>query len=99
RILPAGLGSDTGGSVMLPAALCGIWGFRPTVGRVSQRGLVPLSNSRDTAGWFTRSAVDLIFMDQLHADLRAEVAFGNLDGLRLGLPRAFFRENLESDVA
>ncbi len=99
RILPAGLGTDTGGSVMLPAAVCGIWGFRPTVGRVSQRGIIPLSNSRDTAGWFARDPVDLIFMDQLHADARAEVTFGNLEGLRLGLPRAFFQENIESDVA
>ena len=99
RILPAGLGTDTGGSVMLPAAICGIWGFRPTVGRVSQRGIIPRSNSRDTAGWFARDPIDLIFMDQIHADLRAKVNFGNLDGLRLGLPRAFFQEDIEGDVA
>ena len=71
RIVPAALGSDTGGSVLNPAAMCGIWGLRPTVGRVSQRGVVPLSHSRDTVGWLARAPEDLILMDQIHADVAA----------------------------
>ena len=49
RIVPGGIGSDTGGSVRVPAALCGIVGFRPTTGRWSQAGVVPISHTRDTA--------------------------------------------------
>ncbi|KAL4427625.1 hypothetical protein ABPG75_001714 [Micractinium tetrahymenae] len=51
-----GLGGDTGGSVRVPACHCGILGFRPTHGRVSLAGAVPLAPSFDTAGWFTRDA-------------------------------------------
>src|SRR5262245_59379393 len=48
RLAPAGLGSDTGGSVRIPAALCGCVGFRPTTKRYSQAGIVPISHTRDT---------------------------------------------------
>jgi mandelamide amidase len=55
RMVPAALGTDTGASVRLPAALCGIVGFRPTVGRYPCRGIVPLSKTRDTPGTMARS--------------------------------------------
>ena len=50
------LGTDTGGSVRVPASYCGIFGFRPTHGRVSNKGVVPLAPSFDTVGWFARDA-------------------------------------------
>jgi amidase len=50
------LGTDTGGSVRVPAAFCGIYGFRPTHGRVSLEGVLPFAPSYDTVGWFARSA-------------------------------------------
>ena len=60
---PGGIGSDTGGSVRIPAALCGIVGFRPTTGRWSQAGIVPISHTRDTAGPMTRSVADCALLD------------------------------------
>jgi amidase len=53
-IVDLGLGTDTGGSVRLPASYCGVWGFRPTHGRISMAGAVPLAPSYDTVGWFAR---------------------------------------------
>ena len=64
RIAPGGIGSDTGGSVRIPAALCGIVGFRPTTGRWSQAGIVPISHTRDTAGPMTRSVADCVLLDR-----------------------------------
>ena len=49
RMAPVAMGTDTGGSVRIPAALCGVAGFRATTGRYSQEGIVPISNTRDTA--------------------------------------------------
>lgn len=51
-----GLGSDTGGSVRLPASFCGIWGIRTTFGRISLDGAMPFTHSFDTVGWFAKSA-------------------------------------------
>ncbi len=65
RMAPAGLGTDTGGSVRIPAALNGIVGLRPTVGRYSQQGITPLSHTRDTAGPMARTVRDLVLLDQV----------------------------------
>jgi amidase len=53
------LGTDTGGSVRLPASYCGLWGLRPTHGRIPLEGVVPLAPSYDTVGWFARDAATL----------------------------------------
>ena len=62
-LVPAALGTDTGGSVRIPAALCGVVGFRPTTGRYSQKGIVPVSHTRDTAGPLCRSVSDAAMID------------------------------------
>ena len=59
RMAPAGLGSDTGGSVRIPAALNGISGLRPTVGRYSGEAITPIAHTRDTAGPMARTVADL----------------------------------------
>ncbi len=59
-VVPLALGTDTGGSVRVPAAFCGIYGFRRAVDHYAATGVVPLATSFDTAGWFTATAVDMV---------------------------------------
>jgi mandelamide amidase len=93
---PGGLGTDTGGSVRIPSSLTGIAGLRPTVGRYSREGIVPISSTRDTAGPMARSVRDLVLLDGVLSGDTAEVAPAALDGLRLGVPRGYFFDNLDS---
>ncbi len=99
RMMPGGIGTDTGASVRLPASLCGCVGFRPTVGRYSGDGIVPISHTRDTAGPITRSVDDAILLDGIMAGRRSASPTANLHGLRLGVPRGYFYDNLEPAVA
>ncbi len=99
RLAPAGLGSDTGGSVRIPAALCGIFGLRPTLLRWPQEGIVPISHTRDTAGPMTRSMNDLVLLDGIVTGSALTEAPADLKGLRLGVPRGHFFENLHPDTA
>src|SRR5215208_1411423 len=102
-ILPLAMGSDTGGSIRLPAAYCGTVGLKPTYGRVSRRGVVPLSYSLDTAGPLTWTVEDAALAMQALAgydpldpgsadvkvpDYRAALRHGAA-GLRIGYARAF----------
>jgi indoleacetamide hydrolase len=98
RIVPGGIGSDTGGSVRVPAALCGIVGFRPTTGRWSQSGVVPISHTRDTPGPMTRSVADCVLLDSVVTGSSAAAALADLKGLRLGVPRAHFWEPLDAET-
>jgi mandelamide amidase len=98
RVVPGGIGSDTGGSVRIPAALCGIVGFRPTTGRWSQAGIVPISHTRDTAGPMTRSVADCALLDGVVTGGPTEAAAARLKGLRLGVPRQHFWENLDTEL-
>ena len=106
------VGTDTGGSIREPAAFCGIVGLKPTFGRVSTRGVIPLSGSLDHVGPMTRTARDAALMLQVLAGHDPQDA-GSRDApvadylatidertspLRLGIPRALFYDALHSDV-
>jgi mandelamide amidase len=99
RLAPGGIGSDTGGSVRIPAALCGIVGFRPTTLRWSQAGIVPISHTRDTAGPMTRNVADCVLIDGVVTGGALEVAPASLRGLRLGVPRGHFWTELDAELA
>jgi aspartyl-tRNA(Asn)/glutamyl-tRNA(Gln) amidotransferase subunit A len=108
----AALGSDTGGSVREPAAFCGIVGLKPTYGRVSVRGVIPLSASMDHIGPLTRCVADAAIVLQAIAgydpiDLTSqdravpnflEAMRRRQPALRIGVPREFFYANLDSEV-
>lgn len=98
-ILPAGLGTDTGGSTRIPAALCGISGYRPTTGRYPAGGVVPISSTRDTPGPMARAVEDLQLLDRVMAGDPEPVETVSLADVRLGVPRAYFYENLETGLA
>ncbi len=98
RLAPGGIGSDTGGSVRIPAALCGIVGFRPTTGRWPQPGIVPISHTRDTAGPMTRSVADCALLDAVVCGSAAPLAAIAPKGLRLGVPRRHFWEDLDREL-
>ena len=101
RMMPGGIGTDTGGSVRLPAAMCGLAGFRPSVGRYPGAGIIPISHTRDTAGPIARSVADLRLLDAVMAGSgHAEPApVPEPGGLRLGVPRADFYRDLDPEVA
>ena len=105
----AALGTDTGGSVRLPAAFAGITGIRPTFGRVSNRGVCPVSWSLDTVGPMARSVEDVARVFDVIAGYDAgdprSLADGHvapspraMSGLRIGVPRNFFFDNVDADV-
>jgi len=98
RMAPAGLGSDTGGSVRIPAALDGIAGLRPTLGRYSQEGITPIAHTRDTAGPMAREVADLVLLDTIITGARDKVVAAPLAGLRLGVYRALFFRNLDPET-
>ena len=98
RLAPAGLGTDTAGSVRVPGSLCGVTSFRPTTLRWPQAGIVPISHTRDTAGPMARCVADCGLIDGIVTGGSTEVAAARLDGLRIGLPRGHFWEDLDSEV-
>lgn len=95
----AALGSDTGGSIRIPAALCGLVGYKPTARRVPAIGAIPLSTTLDTVCAMTRSVDDCILIDSIIADQALVVPNLPLAGLRLGVPDSVVLDSLDSHVA
>lgn len=98
-LVPVALGADTGGSCRMPAALCGCVGFRPTLGRYSQAGVIPVSTTRDTVGPLARNVGDVRLVDAVCTDgpttAESRVSFA---GLRIGVPRGRFYDDLDPEV-
>ena len=113
RLTPAALGSDTGGSVRMPANFCGVTGLKTTVGRVSRFGAMPLSQSLDTIGPLAQTAEDCAAILQMIAgsDPRdptaldvpvpdyASACAAPVKGLRVGVPDAFYLDDLDPGTA
>ena len=95
----AAIGSDTGGSIRIPAALCGIVGFKPTARRVPTQGALPLSTTLDTVCAMTRSVDDCILMDGIIADDVLRLSPRPLSAMRLAIPGTAMLDALEPHVA
>ena len=112
RLSPAATGTDTGGSIRQPAALCGLTGLKPTYGVVSRYGMIAFASSLDQAGPMAKSAEDCALLLSAMAGFdardstsleRAGEDYGRdlekpLTGLRIGLPREFFDAGMDADV-
>jgi aspartyl-tRNA(Asn)/glutamyl-tRNA(Gln) amidotransferase subunit A len=100
-ILPFATGTDTGGSIRVPASFCGIVGLKPTFGRVNVRGVLPLGFSQDHVGPLTRTVRDAAIAFQAMADDPTDYvppADSDLTGLRIGLPQNFFMQQVDPEV-
>lgn len=97
-MVPAAIGSDTNGSIRIPAALCGVAGFRPSVGRYPTEGVVPLSHTLDTVGPIARSAADLALLDAVMSGQPPQAPPRGLAGVRLALSPRYYLSRLEPEV-
>jgi aspartyl-tRNA(Asn)/glutamyl-tRNA(Gln) amidotransferase subunit A len=96
----AALGSDTGGSIRIPAAACGVVGLKPTYGEVSTDLVVPLARTFDHIGPLSRTVADawLVYRALLGSIEQSTLSAGSLQGVRLGLPRRYFCDVLDAQV-
>jgi aspartyl-tRNA(Asn)/glutamyl-tRNA(Gln) amidotransferase subunit A len=113
RLTFAALGSDTGGSIRMPAHFCGVTGLKTTYGRISRAGAMPLSQSLDTVGPLARTAEDCAVLLGLMAGADPEdptaiagplpdymaATRGQIKGLTIGVPSAFYVDDLDAEVA
>jgi aspartyl-tRNA(Asn)/glutamyl-tRNA(Gln) amidotransferase subunit A len=113
RLTFAALGSDTGGSIRMPAHFCGVTGLKTTYGRISRAGAMPLSQSLDTVGPLARSAEDCALLMGLMAGADPEdptasaapvpdyvaATRESVKGLRIGVPATFYVDDLDPEVA
>ncbi len=98
-VVPAGLGTDTGGSVRVPAAVTGICGLRPTLGRYPGDGVTPLCSTRDTVGPLAQRVADLAVLDAVLSGDSTPLAERPPQSIRLGVPRGHLTEPVEDEVA
>jgi len=108
----ASLGTDTGGSIRIPAACCGVVGLKPTYGRISRHGVLPLAWSLDHVGPITKNVEDAALLLQVLAGLDprdptasplpvpvySRVLGGDLEGVRIGVPKGFFTDPAEIEA-
>ena len=97
-IVSAGLGTDTGGSVRIPAAHNGIVGFRPSMGRYPSGAVTPISSTRDTIGPIATDVSTIIALDTVMADEQGTVVAADLNGLRMGILRNYFFSGLDPET-
>ena len=112
RFVPLALGSDTGGSVRQPAAMCGVVGFKPTYGRISRYGLIAFASSLDQIGTFSTTVADaattlrvMAGADPHDATCSTDVVpdfaaglTGNARGIRIGVPWKLLAEGVDTEV-
>ena len=111
-LTPFATGSDTGGSIRQPAALCGVTGLKPTYGRISRFGMIAFASSLDQAGFITRTAEDCALcmeflsdfdikdstsVDITKGDYVSELN-GKLKGKKIGIPNEYFDKNLDPEI-
>lgn len=113
RLTPAATGTDTGGSIRQPAALCNITGLKPTYGRVSRYGLIAFASSLDQAGPMTQTAADAALMMNVMAGFDKKDSTSmhkpvpdytnslndSLEGAKIGLPKEYFSADLDPKIA
>ena len=96
-VVPLGLGTDTGGSVRIPASFCGICGFRPTTGRYPSDGLINLSYTNDTVGLMSNNIAGILLLDTVITN-NFTMQDIDLKDMRFGIPRNYFYDDLEPEV-
>jgi len=113
RLCPAATGTDTGGSIRQPASLCGITGLKPTYGRVSRYGMIAFASSLDQGGPMTQTAEDAALLMNTMAGFDAKDSTSaakpvndytaslndSISGLKIGLPKQYFDNSLNPEVA
>lgn len=112
-LVPAALGTDTGGSIRQPASMCGIVGFKPGYGRNSRSGVIAMASSLDCPGYFTRTVRDAAWLyeataghDERDATTLAEAVkidpaiweMRDLSGVRVGIPQEYFADGIDAGV-
>lgn len=112
RLAPGAIGTDTGGSIRQPASFCGLFGIKPTYGRVSRFGIIAFASSLDQAGPMALSTKDCALLletiagscanDSTSATIEvpkwSEIITDDVKGLRIGLPKEYFAEKMDPDV-
>jgi mandelamide amidase len=98
RMSPLGIAEDTQGSIRVPAALCGVYGFRPSQNRYPNEGVIPITPMFDQVGPHTRTVTDLALFDHVMTGEPIVDRPASLQGMRLGVPRDYFYSMLDTEV-